>query len=226
MNIERPPASTTAETLSFEEKALIVRRLAVLAVQASEVKRKIKLPDGTFEDDAQHSFSLALVASIYAEQFLSELDAGRIAQYSLIHDLVEIYADDTMTLGASEQVMRDKALRERVALERLIQENEDIPVLVKLLVEYEEQIIPETRFVRMADKWLPDALHIINGGVTLAENGISQTSDMDRTKDTELARYYRDYGHDQQEALGVKLALIEMVRAEVFGADAKIPKDR
>src|SRR5690554_847280 len=70
------------------------------------------------EDDAEHSWHLAIMAIILSEHAAEkELDILKIVKMVLIHDLVEIDAGDTFCYD--EKANEDKAEREQKAAERL-----------------------------------------------------------------------------------------------------------
>jgi 5'-deoxynucleotidase YfbR-like HD superfamily hydrolase len=64
-------------------------------VPFANIERQITWPQGEerMENDAEHSFSLALVGMALGEQI--GLDPQKIAYYATIHDLPELYAGDT-----------------------------------------------------------------------------------------------------------------------------------
>jgi 5'-deoxynucleotidase YfbR-like HD superfamily hydrolase len=70
------------------------------------VKRDMPLPAGErrWENDAEHSWSVALLACALAPEVDPQLDLGKIAQYAIAHDLVEVYADDTSTFATEQKL--------------------------------------------------------------------------------------------------------------------------
>jgi 5'-deoxynucleotidase YfbR-like HD superfamily hydrolase len=62
---------------------------------------------------------LGLIACAFAAAHLPDLDVGLIAQYALVHDLVEVYAGDTPTLRPlSAAAKARKRQREHHAYQR------------------------------------------------------------------------------------------------------------
>jgi|GEM_PF-5437389 len=55
------------------------------------IKRIIYLKDNFLENDAEHSYHLALMVMTFIDDF-SELDYEKCLKLALIHDIVEIYA--------------------------------------------------------------------------------------------------------------------------------------
>ena len=151
------------------------------------VNRALVYLDGRFENDAEHSFHLALSAVELATTYFPELDAGLISQFSLVHDMPEVYVGDTWTFNISKEDRDKKELAEKVALERLLTELP--PHTAQLLGRYEKQQEPEARFVRMVDKIMPDIVAVLsNLNAFKTELGIKSAVDLKIKNDANLAR--------------------------------------
>lgn len=133
--------------------------LGELTVKFADVHRITLYPDKHYENDAEHSFHLALSATEIAANHHPELDAGLVSQFSIVHDLPEIYAGDTPSFNISNTARGAKEKAERLALEKLLTELP--PHTAQLLKRYEEQKEPEARFVRFIDKLLPAVIHTV-----------------------------------------------------------------
>jgi 5'-deoxynucleotidase YfbR-like HD superfamily hydrolase len=150
-----------------------VIKLGRLALAFGRVDRITFHEDGTTpESDTDHTVMLGLTACALA--YGTDLNEGLVAQYALVHDLVEVYAGDTATLRAlSDEAKADKKAREQAAQDRIVREFVDtLPWVTVLLCSYERQIIREARFVRAVDKLLPKVAHIANGCATLRAQGV------------------------------------------------------
>lgn len=63
------------------------------------IYRKNTILDKTrMENDAEHSWTIALMAVVLCEYASSDIDITRVIKMLLLHDLVEIYAGDTYFL--------------------------------------------------------------------------------------------------------------------------------
>jgi putative hydrolases of HD superfamily len=156
--------------------------LGRLSLQFGRVDRITFHDDGTTpESDTDHTVMLGLVACALAAGH--GLDVGLVAQYALVHDLVEVYAGDTNTLGGlSAEAKADKRAREHAAFLRIKDEFGDgMAWLPETLANYEIWFSPEARFVKAVDKLLPKVTHILNGCVTLHQQGVDP--------DRQAARY-------------------------------------
>ena len=135
--------------------------LGDFAMRFAQVDRAPRYSNGDRENDAEHSFHLALSAAELAADYYPELDIGLVTQFSLVHDLPEVYSGDVWTIGISEENRSKKEAAEKIANQKLIQELP--PHISQLLARYEKQQEPEARFVRFVDKLMPDVIHIIDG---------------------------------------------------------------
>lgn len=105
------------------------------------------------ENDAEHSWGLALLATAIATEVDTSLDVGLVCQFAVVHDLVEVYAGDTPNF-ASDEMKAGKDEREAQALDQLKAEFKNVPWIVRLVTKYEAQDTPEAHFVRSLDKTL------------------------------------------------------------------------
>ncbi|HSX31025.1 MAG TPA: HD domain-containing protein [Candidatus Saccharimonadales bacterium] len=126
-----------------------------------------------YENDAEHSWSLALFACALAPHINPRLDTGKVAQYATVHDLVEVHAGDTSNLAPeSEKVGKEE--REAVALRRLQSELRAFPWIIDTLESYEAQEDEEAVFVRAVDKILPLLFDLIDEGWLYKEQKITR----------------------------------------------------
>ena len=162
LDIESPSLLHEYNMRYAEHAAETVLRLGTLAMQFAKVERVPRYDETTRENDAEHSFMLSLVATEIAEEYFPELDSGLVSKFGTVHDLVELETGDVATFNISEEDLRAKHDSEHQALERLL---EILPSRTgRLLRTYEEQILPEARFVRFIDKLLPLIVDIVGPG--------------------------------------------------------------
>lgn len=150
--------------------------LGRMALQFARVNRVTYHEDGaTPESDADHTVMLGLIACAVADEHFPQLDLGLVAQYALVHDLVEVYAGDTNTLRVTTaNAKAAKQRREHEAYERIAAElGATLPWVHVLIAEYEARTTPEARFVKALDKLLPKITHILNGAKTIRQQGMS-----------------------------------------------------
>ncbi|HEV2929626.1 MAG TPA: HD domain-containing protein [Propionibacteriaceae bacterium] len=156
--------------------AVAVINLGHLALQFGRVNRVTYHEDGvTPESDTDHTVMLGLIACALAPQVRGDLDVGLVAQYALVHDLVEVYAGDTNTLRLLDaDAKADKDRREQLAYLRIAEEFAmSMPWLVTTIADYEGRRTPEARYVKALDKLLPKITHILNDLAVIRQQGMS-----------------------------------------------------
>jgi 5'-deoxynucleotidase YfbR-like HD superfamily hydrolase len=166
-------------------------KLGDVTILLSEVKRAPRYPSGKRETDVDHSFHLALSATELASIYFPDLDLGLVAQFSIIHDLPEIYTGDTWTFNITDKELREKSEAEKEAVKKLIKELP--PYTAQLLTRYEDQVEPESRFVRFVDKLLPSVINILAGEANTFKEDyeITNLEDVNKIADERLMRLQR-----------------------------------
>lgn len=136
-------------------------RIATFMLRFARVERVTYHEDGVRpETDSDHTVMLAVLACDFAPP---ELNRGRIAEFAIVHDLVEGYAGDAQTLTIDAAGKAAKADREHEALNRILSEFGASSWIGLTLLAYEAQVEPEARYVRVMDKVLPKLTHLFNG---------------------------------------------------------------
>ena len=139
------------------------------------IVRQNYLADGSRkEDDAEHSWHLALMCAILAEYANEKIDVLKTMKMLLIHDLVEIDAGDTYaydTTGASES----KRERELAAAERIFKllPEDQAKEYRALWDEFEENASPEAKFAATLDRLQPFLLNSASNGKSRKEHDVS-----------------------------------------------------
>ena len=117
------------------------------------------------ENDAEHSWHLALMAVLLAEYAGGAgVDILRVVKMVLVHDLVEIDAGDTYCYD--EEGAKDKLERETRAADRVfaLLPDDQARELRALWDEFEEMTTPEARFANALDRLQPLLLNYHSGG--------------------------------------------------------------
>lgn len=120
--------------------------------------------NGRNENDAEHSWHMAVLAYLLREYANEEVDIAKVMLMCLIHDIVEIDAGDTYAYDA-EGLQTQKA-REDAAKERIfsILPQEQKTELVALFDEFEAYETAEAKFAHAMDNFQPLMLNDSNGG--------------------------------------------------------------
>lgn len=142
--------------------------------RAKRVLRRNPLSDGSRrENDAEHSWHLAVMAIVLAEHAADPVDVGRVVRMLLIHDLVEIDAGDTFVYDDEAHV--DKEEREAAAADRIfgLLPSDQGERFRALWEEFEARETPEARFAAAVDRLSPLLLNRASGGGAWREHGIT-----------------------------------------------------
>src|SRR5258708_12728587 len=94
MRDSKSDRNTRSANLNADCMLMTIRELA-LPLYTIDRNSLVPFSRDRHENDAEHSFSLGLVAICLAPMIDAKLDLGLISQYALIHDLAEIYPGDT-----------------------------------------------------------------------------------------------------------------------------------
>lgn len=134
------------------------------------------------ENDAEHSFHLALFAMTLAEHSNVPIDVLKVMKMVLIHDVVEIDAGDTYCYD--EKGGLTKREREEKAADRLFgllpdDQREEYRALWE---EFECRDTPESRFAAALDRMQPMLLNYTKGGVSWQEHGVKYSQVYERNK--------------------------------------------
>lgn len=128
------------------------------------------------ENDAEHSWHLALMVVLLAEYADEPIDVGHAVKLVVIHDLVEIYAGDSPVFvpGAAD----DQAEREEAAAERLfgLLPADQAAEIRALWDEFEAGRSPEARFGKAMDRLEPMLLNWLNRGGTWQLPGATEST--------------------------------------------------
>lgn len=129
-----------------------------------------------YENDAEHSWHISLMAILLSEHANERVDVLRVVKMLLIHDIVEIDAGDTYNYD--EEALLDKRQREEAAAERLfgLLPDEQRDEFMELWEEFEEKKTPEARYAAALDRLQPMLLNYMTQGKSWIDHGI--TSDM------------------------------------------------
>jgi len=121
------------------------------------------------ENDAEHSWHLAIMAIILAEYANEPVDILKVVKMLLIHDVVEIDAGDIFLYDTTISHTNTEA--EQKAAERIfgLLPAEQSAELIALWNEFESGITMEAKFARAMDRLEPLLQNISNGGGTWKE---------------------------------------------------------
>ena len=127
------------------------------------------------ENDAEHSWHLALMVLLLAEYADEPIDVGHAIKLVIIHDMVEIYAGDSPVFDPAAIV--DQVEREIAAAERLFTmlPPDQADEIRALWDEFEAAQTPEARFCKAMDRLEPMLLNWLNRGGTWGMPGATES---------------------------------------------------
>ncbi len=151
--------------------------------QLKQVFRQSILMDGTRrENDAEHSWHLAIMGILLGEYSQEALDLWRVVKMVLIHDIVEIDAGDTYCY--EEAPYAEKLEREKKAADRLFSilppdQKLDFQCLWE---EFEKRSTPEARFAAALDRLQPLLHNYKTKGESWKKHGVTSAKVIERNK--------------------------------------------
>ena len=121
------------------------------------------------ENDAEHSWHLAVMAIVLAEHSDKPIDLLKVLKMVLIHDIVEIDAGDTFFYSSTEN--HDNREEELVAAKRIfgILPNKQAEELIAIWNEFEDAETDEAKFAKSLDRFEPLLQDAVNDGGSWAE---------------------------------------------------------
>lgn len=141
---------------------------------------------GRNENDAEHSWHMAVMAYLLKEYANEEVDIAKVMIMCLIHDIVEIDAGDTYAYD--EEGLKTQKAREDAAKERIfsILPEEQKAEFTALFDEFEAYETAESRFVHAMDNLQPLMLNNSNNGSDWREHEVTAEQVYTRQRKTKL----------------------------------------
>lgn len=142
-------------------------KFAITIDEMKNIFRRNLLADGSRrENDAEHSWHLAMLAMILEEYSAEKVDIERVLKIALIHDLIEVYAGDTFAYDAKGN--EDKHEREIQAADKLFGMLDPVQgaEIRGLWDEFEAMETAESKYANAIDRIQPLILNYLTDGHT------------------------------------------------------------
>lgn len=178
-----------------------LRKQAEFLLEIDKMKRIYRqthiLGGDRAENDAEHSWHLALMAFLLDEYANQEVDTARVMKMVLVHDLVEIYAGDTYAYDEGGNASkREREVKAAEKLFALLPEDQGA-FLRGLWDEFEAYGTPEALYAHTLDNFQPLMLNAANGGADWKSHGVHKSQIYKRNEKTgEGAREIWSYMED------------------------------
>lgn len=134
------------------------------------------------ENDAEHSWHLAILAFMLAEYSNKPVNVSKVMKMVLIHDVVEIDAGDTYCYDT--EGYKTKADREEKAAQRIfgLLPDDQKEEMYSLWREFEDSETDDARFAALLDRLQPLLLNYTKGGISWQQHGIAKEQVMKRNE--------------------------------------------
>ena len=134
------------------------------------------------ENDAEHSWHLALMAIVLAEHSNEPIDIFKVIKMVLIHDIVEIDAGDTFIYDTKKS--HSNTDEERLAANRIfgLLPKEQANELIAIWEEFEAGETNEAKFAKTMDRLEPLLQNTSNNGGTWNEFGVDYNKVYEKKK--------------------------------------------
>lgn len=134
------------------------------------IQRRTKLFNSDrHENDAEHSWHLAMMTLVLAEHANETIDVLKVVKMVLIHDIVEIDAGDTFIYDTNKNHTNTE--EESQAAQRIfgLLPESQAQEFIGVWEEFEAGITPEAKFARAMDRFEPLLQNTSNSGGTWQE---------------------------------------------------------
>lgn len=128
------------------------------------------------ENDAEHSWHLAMMIMVLSEYAPANLDLFKVMKMVLLHDIVEIDAGDVFLYDNSNATV-NKSDKELAAAKRIygLLPDDLAHELITLWQEFEIRETPEAKFAAAIDRLQPMLINCFAEGGTWKEHHVSLT---------------------------------------------------
>jgi putative hydrolases of HD superfamily len=155
------------------------------------IQRRTKLfGSDRHENDAEHSWHLAMMAIVLAEHSNKNIDILKVLKMVLIHDIVEIDAGDIFLYDPHKNhTNTEEELNAAKRIFGLLPE-EQAAEFITIWTEFEEGTTDEAKFAKAMDRFEPLLQNVSNKGGTWLEFNVPYEKVYDKKKSIENGSTY------------------------------------
>ena len=153
--------------------------------KVKQIIRQTYLADGSRkENDAEHSWHLALMAFVFADYANEKIDVFKTMMLVLLHDVIEIDAGDTYAYDTEgNKTKRERELKAADRIFGLLPDSQRMEYR-GLWDEFEAMETAEAKFANMLDKVQPLLLNNASDGKSWVEHGVKESQVLARNSRT------------------------------------------
>lgn len=154
---------------SDEKINQLLRFTAEMDKMTAVSRRTMLIDKSRRENDAEHSWHIALMAMLFKDYAPDGCDISKAVQMCIVHDLIEIYAGDTFAYDPVAN--KDKADREKQAADKLFSQ---LPEHLgkefrQLWEEFDAMETPTSKYAAAMDRIQPYLHNTLTDGHTWVE---------------------------------------------------------
>lgn len=156
-----------------DEKLQKQIKFALVIDEMKNIFRRNLIIDGSRrENDAEHSWNLAMLAMLFEEYSTEKVNIERVLKIALVHDLIEVYAGDTFAYDVKGN--EDKLQREIESANKLfgILDPEQGAEIRALWDEFEAKETAESKYANAIDRIQPLINNYMTNGHTWKEGDV------------------------------------------------------
>ena len=156
-----------------DEKLRKQIKFALVIDEMKNIFRRNLIIDGSRrENDAEHSWNLAMLAMLFEEYSAEKVDIEKVLKIALVHDLIEVYAGDTFAYDVKGN--EDKLQREIKSADKLFGILDPVQgaEIRALWDEFEAKETAESRYANAIDRIQPLINNYMTNGHTWKEGDV------------------------------------------------------
>lgn len=154
----------------MHEKTQQIFEFMIELEKLKSVLRKTKVVgEQRFENSAEHSWQVCMLAQLLAGESPFEIDISRVIEILLVHDIPEIYAGDQIVYSSHDNSEAERAAAIRIF--GLLPQPQSSWCLSRWQ-EYEDRTSNEALFAYATDRLMPVLLNLYNNGQSWQENKV------------------------------------------------------
>ena len=150
----------------------------------SILRRTMLIDKSRRENDAEHSWHIAVMALLFEEYASEPVDIGHAIKMCVVHDLIEIYAGDTFAYDVEGN--KSKAEREEKAADRLfaLLPEEQGAYIRALWEEFDGMETADSKYAACLDRLQPFFHNTLTEGHTWVESGTTDRAAVEKRMST------------------------------------------